>query len=103
MLGIGYFGGLVYLVAYLCLTKGWISGTGYTFHSVSVVSCILIAFSSGYSSAWPSALMNIIFVGIGASYLARKALRDAKRTQNALVDASKLEYKAEANRLEAAA
>ena len=103
MLGIGYFGGLVYLAAYVCLTKGWISGTGYTFHSVSVLSCILIAISSGYSNAWPSALLNIIFVGIGAAYLARKALRDAKCSQNALVDASTLEYKADANRLEAAA
>lgn len=103
MLGFGYAGGLFYLVAYLCLTKGWISGTGYTFHSVSVISCILIAASSAYSAAWPSAVLNVIFVAIGIGYLGRKAYLDARRKRVTVTPVSTLAYQADPSQLEAAA
>lgn len=103
MLGFGYAGGLFYLIAYLCLTKGWISGTGYTFHSVSVISCILIAASSAYSAAWPSAVLNVIFVAIGIGYLGRKAYLDARRKRVTVTPVSTLTYQADPSQLEAAA
>jgi len=103
MLGLGYAGGLFYLIAYLCLTKGWISGTGYTFHSTSVISCILIAASSAYSAAWPSAVLNVIFVAIGIGYLARKAYLDARRRANMVTDVAQLTYRVDPTELEAAA
>lgn len=103
MLGLGYAGGLFYLVAYLCLTKGWISGTGYTFHSISVVSCVMIAASSSYSAAWPSAVLNVIFVGIGIGYLMRKAYVDAKQRHTSITNVSALTFQADRAKLEAAA
>lgn len=103
MLGLGYAGGLLYLVAYLCLTKGWISGTSYTFHSVSVVSCVMIALSSAYSAAWPSAVLNVIFVGIGIGYLARKAYLDARQRQTTITNVAALSFQADRSQLEAAA
>ncbi len=103
MLGLGFVGGLIYLAAYVCLTRGWISGTGYAFHSVSVFSCILVAVSSAYSQAWPSAAMNVVFVMIGAVYLARKAIADAKQTPETVTDAADLTYQAPKNEFEAAA
>lgn len=103
MLGLGYAGGLFYLTAYLCLTKGWITGTGYTFHSISVVSCIMIAVSSSYSAAWPSAVLNVIFVGIGIGYLMRKAYVDAKQRRSSITHVSALTYHSDHAKLEAAA
>lgn len=103
MLGLGYIGGFAYLMAYLCLTKGWISGTGYVFHGASVISCAFIAVSSGYSQAWPSALLNIIFVVIGALYLARKAIQDSQRRPNTLVNAADLTFETDGKSLDVAA
>jgi hypothetical protein len=104
MLGLGFVGGLIYLAAYVSLTRGWISGTGYAFHGVSVFSCILVAVSSAYSQAWPSAAMNVVFVMIGAVYLARKAIADARPPPNETVtDAADLTYHLPKSELEAPA
>ena len=103
MLGLGFVGGLIYLTAYLCLTREWISGTGYAFHSISIFSCILVAVSSFYSQAWPSAAMNVVFVIIGAVYLAKKALADVNKTPDTVTDAAELAFKADETDLEAAA
>lgn len=103
MLGLGFVGGLIYLIAYVCLTRGWMSGTGYAFHTVSVFTCILVAISSAYSQAWPSAAMNVVFVIIGATHLARKAIADAQQTPETVTDAADLAYQAPDSELEVAA
>ena len=73
MLGLGFAGGLIYLAAYFSLTRGWVSGTSYLFHGTSVFSCIMIAASSAYSQAWPSAVMNVIFIIVGPQMVKKQA------------------------------
>jgi hypothetical protein len=103
MLGLGFAGGLIYLAAYFSLTRGWISGTSYLFHGTSVISCIMIAASSAYSEAWPSAVMNVVFIVIGAVFMAKKALTDSTVFPSTVIDASELTFQSETEELTAAA
>jgi len=103
MLGLGFAGGLIYLAAYYSLTRGWISGTSYLFHGTSVISCIMIAASSAYSEAWPSAVMNVVFIVIGAVFMAKKAIADASACPSTVVDASELAFQSDTEELTAAA
>ena len=103
MLGLGFAGGLIYLAAYFSLTRGWISGTSYLFHGTSVVSCVMIAASSAYSEAWPSAVMNVVFIVIGAVFMARKAITDSNACPSTVVDASELTFQSDTDELTAAA
>ena len=103
MLGLGFAGGLIYLAAYFSLTRGWISGTSYLFHGTSVISCIMIAASSAYSEAWPSAVMNVVFIVIGEVFMAKKAIADASACPSTVVDASELAFQSDTEELTAAA
>ena len=103
MLGLGFAGGLIYLTAYFCLTLGWVSGSSYLFHGTSVFSCIMIAASSGYSQAWPSAVMNVIFIVIGAAFMAKKSIDDRGSYPVTVVDVSELSYQSDEPELTAAA
>ena len=103
MLGLGFAGGLIYLAAYFSLTRGWISGTSYLFHGTSVISCIMIAASSAYSEAWPSAVMNVVFIVIGAVFMAKKALTAPTACPSTVIDASELTFLSDKKELTAAA
>ena len=103
MLGLGFAGGLIYLAAYFSLTRGWISGTSYLFHGTSVISCIMIATSSAYSEAWPSAVMNVVFIVIGAVFMAKKALTAPTACPSTVIDASELTFLSDKKELTAAA
>jgi len=103
MLGLGFAGGLIYLAAYFSLTRGWISGTSYLFHGTSVVSCVMIAASSAYSEAWPSAVMNVVLIVVGAVFMARKAIADSTACPSTVVDASELTFQSDTDELTAAA
>ena len=103
MLGLGFAGGLIYLAAYFSLTRGWVSGTSYLFHGTSVFSCIMIAASSAYSQAWPSAVMNVIFIIVGAVFMAKKAIDDRRSYPATVVDAAELSYQSDETQLTAAA
>ena len=103
MLGLGFAGGLIYLAAYFSLTRGWISGTSYLFHGTSVFSCTMIAASSAYSEAWPSAVMNIVFIVVGAVFMAKKAMADTTAYPSTVVDASELTFQSDTEEMTAAA
>jgi len=103
MLGLGFAGGFVYLAAYFSLTRGWISGTGYVFHGSSVVSCTMVALSSIYCEAWPSAVINVVFIVVGAVFMAKKAIADATAIPSTVVDASELTFQSDTETVTAAA
>ena len=103
MLGLGFAGGLIYLAAYFSLTRGWVSGTSYLFHGTSVFSCIMIAASSAHSQAWPSAVMNVIFIIVGAVFRAKKAINDHRSYPATEIDAADLSYQSDETQLTAAA
>ena len=92
MLGLGFAGGVIYLAAYFNLARGWINGTSYLFHGTSVISCILIAVSSAYSEAWPSAVVNMVFIVIGSGFIVKKAIADSAVYPSTVTNASELAF-----------
>jgi hypothetical protein len=75
---IGWVGGILYLLAYLCLVKGWLLGTSYRFHGANITSGSLLALSCAYFGAIPSMVINIVFVAIGVYYVTQKSWRSAR-------------------------
>ena len=103
MLGFGFAGGLIYLGGYFCLTRGWITGTSYMFHGTSICSCLMVASSSAHSEAWPSAIINVVFIFMGGVFIARKALNDQRHCPIAVVDAADMTFNVKSSDLTVAA
>ncbi len=103
MLALDFAGGFVYFAAYFSLMRGWISGIGYVFHGSSVVSCIMVGSSSIYSEAWPSAVTNVVFIVVGAVFMAKKAITEATTIPTTVVEASELTFQSDTETVTAAA
>jgi len=102
MTALGWFGGGLYLAAYLCLVKGWVAGTSYRFHGANMLSGTCLAISSAYFGAIPSMAINVVFVGIGLYYVVDKA-RGADPTRVVTIESARFPDAQPANRsLEAA-
>jgi len=63
----------------------------------------MIAASSAYSEAWPSAVMNVVFIIVGAVFMARKAMADTTAHPPTVVDASELTFQSDTEEMTAAA
>lgn len=99
---LGWFGGILYLFAYLCLVQGWLLGTSYRFHAANITSGSLLALSCAYFGAIPSMAINVVFVGIGVYYVIQKTWRST-RTSVVSAQAARFESPLPANQsLEAA-
>ena len=103
ILALGFAGGLIYLGAYFCLSRGWITGTSYIFHGTSIFSCAMVASSSAHAEAWPSAVINIVFIVMGAVFMTKKAIIGARHHPAAVVDVAEMTFKADPSELTAAA
>ena len=103
VLWLGFAGGLIYLGAYFCLTRGWITGSSYIFHGTSICSCAMVATSSAYSEAWPSAIINIVFIVMGAVFIARKAIAAVRYRPASVVDIAEMTFHTKPTKLTAAA
>jgi len=56
-----------------------------TYHLLNIVGCLLLTLSTAWHRAWPSALTNLIWVGIGsASFLRKQAHKIGERDATAL-------------------
>jgi hypothetical protein len=103
MLGLGFAGGLLYLSTYLCLTSEWVSGSSYTFHSATIVSCVMLGISAVYSQAWPSVVINFMFIIMGAIYITRKVFANSRTVLESSGDCDEKLYQVGSDDSEAAA
>ena len=103
MLRLGFAGGFVYFAPYSSSARGWISGMGYLFHGDTVASCTMVASSSIHSEAWPSAIINLVFIVVGAVFMTKKAITDAISILTTVVDAAELTFQSDAETVTAAA
>lgn len=74
----GWAGGLVLISAYALVSFGRISAQGAAFQSLNLIGSLMLAANSAWHGAWPSASVNLIWIGVGIAAL----LRDP-RTRNA--------------------
>ena len=68
---VGWIGGALILTAYGMLTAGKLDAKSPAYQWMNVVGAAGFIANSGWNGAWPSAVLNIIWVGIGVVALIR--------------------------------
>lgn len=63
---VGWIGGTLILAGYFLLTNGKLNAKSPTYHWLNVVGALGFIANSSWNGAWPSAALNVIWVGIGA-------------------------------------
>ncbi|HEY8401923.1 MAG TPA: hypothetical protein VIK89_11710 [Cytophagaceae bacterium] len=76
---IGWIGGLEVLLAYFLVSSQKIKGTGLVYQYLNLTGAIFLIINTVYLSAYPSAFVNVIWVGI-AGYSIYKYFRTKKST-----------------------
>jgi hypothetical protein len=57
--------------AFALVSRGTLDGTSRRYQLMNLVGAALLIVNSGYYRAWPSAVLNVIWVGIGIYGLVR--------------------------------
>lgn len=68
---IGWAGALLILLAYALLSTGRIEGRSRAYQWLNLVGAAGFIVNSGYNGAWPSAVLNVVWLGIGGMTLWR--------------------------------
>ena len=68
---VGWIGGALILAGYFLLTAGKLDAKSPAYQWLNVVGAAGFIANSGWNGAWPSAVLNVIWVGIGVVALAR--------------------------------
>ena len=67
----GWAGAVLILAAYGLLTAGRLTSKDASYQWMNVVGAVGFIVNSAWNGAWPSAILNIIWVGIGVVALLR--------------------------------
>jgi hypothetical protein len=67
----GWTGGLVLICAYAMVSFGKISPRGAPFQCLNLAGRLMLAANSAWHHAWPSASVNLIWIGVGIAGLMR--------------------------------
>ena len=67
----GWTGGLLLISAYALVSFGRISAQGAAFQSLNLIGSLMLAANSVWHGAWPSASVNLIWIGVGIAALLR--------------------------------
>lgn len=68
---VGWIGGALILAAYFMLSAGKLDAKSPTYQWLNVVGALGFIANSSWNGAWPSAALNVIWVGIGIVALVR--------------------------------
>jgi hypothetical protein len=68
---VGWLAALLILGAYGLLSSGKVDGKSALYHWMNVVGAVGFVINSGYNGAFPSAVLNVIWIGIGVFGLVR--------------------------------
>jgi len=69
----GWLAALLILGGYALLTAGKVTARSPLYQGMNVVGAVGFVINSGYFKAWPSAVLNVIWAGIGIVALIRIA------------------------------
>lgn len=78
---LGWAGAGVLLAAYALVSTKRITGDGAVFQVLNMAGGAALALNSGVNGAWPSAVLNVIWVAIGAVAMFRLARSRARQTR----------------------
>ena len=77
---VGWIGAVLILGAYGLLTAGRLTAQSPAYQWMNVVGAAGFIVNSGWNGAWPSAALNVVWMGIGAVALWRMMARRASST-----------------------
>ena len=77
---VGWLGAALILAAYALLSMGKLHGRSTTYQWMNVVGSFGFVVNSGWNGAYPSAALNVVWLGIGAYVLL------TRRTESASVE-----------------
>ena len=69
---IGWIGAALILGAYLLLSSGRLRAEALQYHLMNIVGAAGFVINSGWNGAFPSAVMNVVWIGIGVYALRRQ-------------------------------
>ena len=61
----GWIAAVLILTAYALLSAGKLTGKSVSYQLMNIVGAIGFVINTGYNGAYPSAVLNVIWVGIG--------------------------------------
>ncbi len=70
---IGWTGAALILGAYLLLSAGKLRSDTVTYHMMNIVGAAGFVINSGWNHALPSAVMNVVWIGIGVYALSKRS------------------------------
>ena len=68
---VGWIGGALILAGYFLLSAGKLDAKSHAYQWLNVIGAAGFIANSGWNGAWPSAVLNVIWVGIGVVALIR--------------------------------
>lgn len=68
---VGWIGAILILAGYALLTAGKVNAKSVSYQAMNVVGALGFIANSAWHKAWPSAILNVIWVGIGVVALIR--------------------------------
>ncbi|MBO3745670.1 hypothetical protein J5X84_06265 [Streptosporangiaceae bacterium NEAU-GS5] len=74
---LGTVGALVLLAGYGMVSAGKMPGKGLPYQIINFGGAFALMINSAYHSAWPSAILNVVWCGIGAIAIGRYSVRKA--------------------------
>jgi len=68
---VGWTGALLILIAYALLSTGRLQGRSRPYQWLNLAGSLGFVLNSGWNGAWPSAALNLVWMGIGVATLLR--------------------------------
>jgi hypothetical protein len=68
---LGWLGALVLVAAYSLISYGSIDGRSPVYQTLNVIGSILLIVNTAWHRAWPSSVVNLVWVGIAIGALSR--------------------------------
>lgn len=69
--GIGWVGAVMLLIAYALVSLRGVRGTSAAFQLLNIAGGALLIVNSAYYGAYPSAFLNLVWIGIAIASIAR--------------------------------
>lgn len=73
---LGWAGAALLVVAYALVSLDRITGSGSAFQALNVAGGAALMINSGWNGAWPSAVLNVVWVAVGLAALVRQKWPD---------------------------
>lgn len=69
---VGWAGAALLLGAYALASSGRMPADGVAFQVLNLLGAVALTANTAYHHAWPSAMLNVAWIGIGVAALARR-------------------------------